>query len=210
MKPDPEYLRRHYAALSDEALLSVGGDDLVDEARNVYLEEVARRKMARSAQPAVEEDGEEEDVSLEFDPGNGEEPEWLEDGGCACQFSDTPGSQAATDAATARQVLLEAGIPCFLITSPANPEAESGHESKFMDYQLMVPGKRLMEATSVLDRDLFNQELETKWRALFEELPDRDLREMDLDLMLVGYLDRVARLKRAYEDEVERRQSGRR
>ena len=37
MKPDPEYLRRHYAALSDEALLSVGGDDLVDEARKVYL-----------------------------------------------------------------------------------------------------------------------------------------------------------------------------
>lgn len=209
MKPDLEHLRRHYAALSDEALRRVDSDDLVDDARSVYLEEVSRRKLSRGDDPG-DDDGSPEPAELDFDPADGEEPDWLESAGCACQFTDLPGSQAATDAATARQVLLEAGIPCYLIMGPANPDAGHGEESKYLDYQLMVPGKRLMEATSVLDRDLFNEELESKWRALFEELPDQDLNEMDLDLMLAGYLDRVDRLKRAFEEELERRQHGRR
>ena len=44
---DPEYLRKHYAGLSGEALLAVDRGELVDLARAVYDDEVQRRGLRK-------------------------------------------------------------------------------------------------------------------------------------------------------------------
>jgi hypothetical protein len=46
MQLDPEYLRQHYASLSDDALLRIDRADLVDMARILLDEEVGRRELA--------------------------------------------------------------------------------------------------------------------------------------------------------------------
>ena len=52
MKMSAEDLRRQYADLSDEALLDVDRQDLVELARTCYDEELARRHLkATSARP---------------------------------------------------------------------------------------------------------------------------------------------------------------
>ncbi|MCX6620403.1 MAG: hypothetical protein NTY38_04880 [Acidobacteria bacterium] len=208
MKPDPEYLRRYYAALSDEALLRLDGDELVDDARAIYADELARRKLMDSGrEPEV---GEDRDAGEEFYAGDEEQPEWLEEAGCACMFADAPGRPAASDAAGARQILLDAGIPCHLAAERLEaPDARTAPGHEHYEYQLMVPGKRVLEATSVLDKDFFNEEIEARWKAHFEELSDPDFRDLELRTLLAGYLDRVERLKRTYEDEVVRRKRGR-
>src|SRR5579884_1809922 len=43
---DSDYLRRHYAAMSDEALLSIDPSELVESARTCYQAELARRRSA--------------------------------------------------------------------------------------------------------------------------------------------------------------------
>ena len=45
MQPDLEFLRRHYAALSDEALLEIDRAELVDAARSLYDHELVERKL---------------------------------------------------------------------------------------------------------------------------------------------------------------------
>jgi hypothetical protein len=72
----------------------------------------------------------------------------------------------------------------------------------------MVPGALSLKATSVLDRDLFNEELEETWRTHFDELSDQELRDLHADDLCAGLLDRAARLKRVYEEALVRRQSG--
>jgi hypothetical protein len=69
----------------------------------------------------------------------------------------------------------------------------------------MVPGGLALHATSVLDREMFNEEKEEAWRNHFEELSDRELQALNPEVFCAGYLDLVARLRRAYEDEVARR-----
>jgi hypothetical protein len=43
------------------------------------------------------------------------------------------------------------------------------------------------------------------WRAHFELLSDEELRVLKFDAICAGLRDRLARLKRAYDDEVARR-----
>jgi hypothetical protein len=71
--------------------------------------------------------------------------------------------------------------------------------------KVMVPGVLNLKATSVLDRDLYNPRLEVEWRALFEDASDRELAALRPDVICAGLLDRAARLKRIYEEEVARR-----
>jgi hypothetical protein len=58
---DPEDFKRHYAMLSDAALLEIDRDELVDVARACYDAELAERNLAveeaRSSAPAVETAG---------------------------------------------------------------------------------------------------------------------------------------------------------
>ena len=50
MQVDPEYLRRHYNSLSDEALLAFNRSDLVEIAQKCYDAELDRRELAPQAQ----------------------------------------------------------------------------------------------------------------------------------------------------------------
>jgi hypothetical protein len=70
----------------------------------------------------------------------------------------------------------------------------------------MVPGALALNATSILDREIFNEEREAAWRNHFEELSDAELSALDPEIFCAGLLDLVARLRGAYDDETARRQ----
>jgi hypothetical protein len=59
----------------------------------------------------------------------------------------------------------------------------------------------------VLDRDLYNKEFEETWKTHLEMLNDEELREMKPEVVFCGLFDRVERVKRAYEEELDRRAS---
>ena len=189
MRIDLDDLRRHYASLPDGALLALNRGELSDAAKPLYDEEVARRKLSP----------EQEDVQFDSGP----EPDWLDDAACACAFSvrSRNSNDAATDAYAA---LHAAGIPCHLITSEEEPP--QADPTPRYTLRLMVPLASTLHAASVLDRDIFNEEQEAEWRANFEALSDDELLALNPDILCAGLLDRIARLKKAFEEEIERRQ----
>jgi hypothetical protein len=69
----------------------------------------------------------------------------------------------------------------------------------------MVPAPLNLKATSILDKEIFNPQLEADWRRHFQSLTDRELGELNPSVICAGLVDRIARLKRAYNDEVTRR-----
>jgi hypothetical protein len=89
MPVDPESLRKHYASLSDEALLAIDGADLVEIARKILHDEIARRLPAppqanqRGHVPQITRgrpDGLDGDEDIDrIPPGAGDEPDWLEE-----------------------------------------------------------------------------------------------------------------------------------
>jgi hypothetical protein len=203
MRIDPEDFRRHYAMLSDEALFALNRGELIEMAQACYDAEVARRKASEGDEAeSVEGDFpvEEED---EFDIDE-PSPDWLDDAACACTFTVNPGAANPPDLAKVRGVLRAAGIPCH-ITMNEIEEAPKAASRVRHEYCLMVPGALNLNATSVLDRDLFNAEQEADWRSHLEGLSDEELRSVSPEIICAGLLDRAARLKKVYQQEVARR-----
>lgn len=192
MKLDSEYLRQHYAGLSDEALGEIDRNELVEVARGFYDEEVARRRS--TPRPVVAE-APPDVVHAEEDSS----PDWLEGAACVCGWRDTPGGDAAGAAAEARDVIEAAGIPCHIALE---------NVEEHLEYRVLVPGARNLEAASILDRDLFNARMEADWRAHLGELSDSALRALSPKLICAGLLDRAERLKRVYQEEIARRTAG--
>ena len=190
MKIDTDYLRQHYADLSDEALREIDRAELVDAAQKCYDEEVARRRSlpAPHAVPAPQDVAERDDEAG---------AEWLESAACVCTFANAPGSDSQIDAADARDAIEAAGIPCRIVLEETG-EARS-------EYRVLVPASRTLEAMSILDRDVFNARLEAEWTAHLAGLSDSELRGLSPELICAGLLDRAERLKRVFEDEVARR-----
>jgi hypothetical protein len=189
---ETEEIRRHYAALSDEALLDVNREDLTDAARECYDAEIAERQLGEAPMDVdfgapVEDDGEVAD-------------DWMETAACACAFAAHPGSPSANDAGHAREVLQAAGIPAQVSLE----QVDETHQ----EYRVMVPGALNLKAASVLDLQIFNPEVEAEWRNHFEALSDEDLADLSADVLCAGLMDRVRRLKRAFEDEVAARRLG--
>lgn len=91
-------------------------------------------------------------------------------------------------------------IDATIVATPADPEG--GFPG---GCSVMVPGALLIHATSVLDRDVFNAKQAAEWRTLFADLTDEELSALDPEIFCAGLLDRAARLKRAYREEVARR-----
>jgi hypothetical protein len=195
MQVTRDELRRHYASLSDEMLAEIDPAGLTDVARTCYLREVDERGLAGEAAPATA-DAEVED-SLEADP------DWLDHAACPCSYTATPGSNHAPDAARARDVLLAANVPCHLSLSTADPR--NADSQAYDEYRVLVPEPLNLKAISVLDKEVFNVELEDDWRAHFAALSDDELREVRPEVVCAGLLDRVDRLTRAYNDEIARR-----
>ena len=202
MQITSEELRRHYASLSDEEIEEIDPAGLTEVARKCYEREVdARGLTAEAAPPGAREDAV-EDVEESYEA----EPDWLEHAACACSYTAFPGTNHAPEAARAHDALVAAGVPCHL--SVSSPDGGSEDPQAYEEYRVLVPESLNLKATSVLDKEIFNAELEADWRAHFAALSEEELREVRPEVVCAGLLDRVDRLTRAYKDEVARRRSG--
>jgi hypothetical protein len=193
MEIDPQYLRLHYASLSDETLLATDRGELVDVAQKVLDEEFARRKLRRSAEQAVG-----------YEPALGERPAWFEDAAEVFSRDSLPGQLPAAEVEEARVVLEAAGIPAYIDVQKIQDEESSGPVLTHY-IRVVVPGGLNLQAASVLDRDIFNAEFEGVWRTHLEALSDDDVRAMNPRAVFCGLYDRIERVARAYEEEMTRR-----
>lgn len=189
-----EDLSRHYASLSDEALLSIDENELTDVGQDCYAEELRRRHLSEETEPGDAE-GQIDDED-QIDAGE-DAPDWLDTAATACSFQVSDGREYAKDAKRACTILREAGIPSQVVG-----ERQDGAPDLL---NVLVPGALSLKATSVLDRDLFNEEMEETWRAHFDDLSDEELSVLDADDICAGLLDRAARLKRVFEEALARR-----
>jgi hypothetical protein len=215
MKLNIDDLRQHYASLSDEALREIDRTELVEIARQCYDQELAQRepvkkieslpKRAVRATPLDESEHQEdmeEAAEDGLEEGAEDAPEWLEEAACVCTFAMFTGGSASVDAENARDVLTEAGIPCHVTLRHIDPDLSAPPRS---EYRVMVPGGLNLDAASVLDKEIFNAEIEAEWRAHFAVLSDEDLLGVNQEVLFAGLLDRVERVRRAYHEEVARR-----
>ncbi len=69
----------------------------------------------------------------------------------------------------------------------------------------MVPAPLTLKATSLLDKEIFNPQIEADWRIHLESLTDTELAALNPNVICAGLFDRIARLKKSYNDEVSRR-----
>lgn len=190
MQIDLDSIRRHYASLSDEELLALDRTELVETAQTCYDQELAERKLTA--------DG-------DSDADAGDEPDWLEDAGCACTFYSQAGSQTAPDTAGDACTALEAaGIPCYLAARKVDPPSAPSPQPQY-EFRLMVPGNLNMQATSVLDKSIFNSEVEAEWKVFFESLSDEELQAVDPEELFGGLRDRLERAAKAYRDALSTR-----
>jgi hypothetical protein len=199
---DPKYLREHYASLSDDALLATNRDELVDVAQRCYDDELKSRNLA-AGRHVVHEDSSDEDSIVEdmdFDP---DQPDWMEDGADVFSQVNSPGDTPGQEIAAARDALEAAGIPCHLILEERPEDTTTTPPTNL--WRLLVPGELNLRATSVLDRDIFNQDFEGAWKNHLETRSDDELRAMNPKFVFCGLFDRVERVNKAYDDELKRR-----
>jgi hypothetical protein len=199
LQTDTAYLRRHYASLSDEALLDVDETDLVEDAQRIYDEELAQRGLTRRETRGGDDPG---SAASPIDRAGDRKPDWLGAAAVAARFSAGPGQNSTDDALEARRALEAAGIPCYLSTLWVDPPpvAEPREELR-----LMVPGNLNFEAESVLDIEIFNREAEAMWKTHFQTLSDEELRAVDLELVFAGRKDWIERVTNAYSEELKQR-----
>ena len=207
MPVDPEYLSRHYATLSDEALLAIDRAALV-EAAQIYLDaELHRRGLAprRSAERFDEPDSIARPQDFVYGvPPPEDRPNWLDEAAEAYSVVDSVLTTTAHEISNARQILETAGIPCYLELLET-PEKERVITYSKRRWRLLVPGNLGLRAGSVLDRDIFNAEFEAGWKAHLQTLSDEELLAMAPRVVFCGLFDRVERVTRAYDEEIARR-----
>jgi hypothetical protein len=197
MKLNTDDLRRHYASLSDEALREIDRSELVETARACYDYELAQREPGKVVRGSDPEGFDEEEMQEGLDQG-GDTPDWAAEAACVLSLAS---SRGRSDAEDARVVLENAGVPCYLELCDIEPDDPLPLQS---EYRVMVPSALSLRATSVLDQEIFNEKTEAGWRTHFEALPDEELFGKK-EILLGGILDRVARISRAYDEEVARR-----
>jgi len=221
MQIDPKYLRQQYSSLSDEALLAIDRSELVEIAQQCYDAELSERglKQRRRAKPTDEaravpeqaddradEEAAYDDAELdaeddvEYEPGD--EPDWLDEAAEVYSRGVLAGTVPGEDVLDARNALDAAGIPCHveLTVEPEGPPTPAAHR-----WRVLVPGQLNMQATSILERDIFNQDFEANWKAHLQTLSDTELDAMQPETAFCGLFDRVERVTRAYEEEIARR-----
>lgn len=190
MPVDLEYLRQHYASLSDEALLEIDRSELVEAAQKCYEGELAARGLGSAE-------------SVGQKPGL-DKPGWLDEASEVYSRIDAPGAAPGADLADARDALESAGIPCHLERSDV-PAEQNAAPKPTQVWRLMVPGDLNLHATSVLERDIFNAEFEAQWKTHLEMLSDEELQAMDPQDTFCGLFDRIERVTRAFDEEIARR-----
>ena len=190
-------MRQHYGSLSDDEPLAVERNELTDAAQKCFDEKVERRGLDEAQESEAAPDEEAYAVATSA---ASVDPDWLQDAACACSFVSQPGGSAASDAENAREVLQDAGIPCQVFAIEV--AASMGDQPAQHECRVMVPGALNLKATSILDKELFNLQLEADWRTHFASMTDGKLGALNPDAICAGLVDRVARLRRAYNDEV--------
>jgi hypothetical protein len=133
---DPEDFKRHYALLSDDALLEINSDELVDAARPYYDAELAERKLA---QPDSEDHP--APVSAHTD-------EQAADG---LQLVAT--FLSLEEANFARGLLQSADIPCSFENEQAAAWSGVG------ELRLMVPAAAYERACEILESEISEEDL---------------------------------------------------
>ena len=210
MKLDPDFLRQHYASLSDESLLELDRSELVDVAQQIFDEEIKQRGLDSPPAPpsyAISHSSEPAEEEYEFDnrpAGADGTPAWLEEGAEVYADNAYIGRPPAEHATAGRDALEEAGIPCHLELYEI-PREESAQPNPTHRWRLMVPGELSQRAANVLDRDVFNPEFEEDWKTHLHSLSDKDLRATSPQDAFLGLYDRIARLNKAYHEELVRR-----
>ena len=194
MRIDPQEFAQHYASMSDEQLLDINPAELSEIARPIYQAEIDKRGLAQQEDQVVEEV-----TDLIYE---GEDPEhapdWLDNAAVACAFP-TRSPDADEPASNAHGALEAAGIPCHVVLikeDPQRPGAQPHYE-----FRVLVPGALLWHATSVLDRDLFNQDQDEEFRAFLAGLDEEEFQMIDPNLICAGLQNRIDRLRQAYADE---------
>jgi hypothetical protein len=201
MQVDHGELGEYYASLNDEELLGLKREDLTEAAQVIYDMEIARRDFDKTA--ATRGGIERADASF-FDEGNCESnseasiSDWLPTGVMVCAFADQPGHYAGEKVAKAQTALHAAGIPSHYSEKryPGEP---------FDTIEVLVPMGCALHAASIMDRDLLNDEFETYWRDHLGMVSDEDLEMLDPDIFCAGLADKIARMKKAYAEEMTRR-----
>lgn len=131
MQVDLDDFRRRYAELSDEALLELDRDELVDLARDCYDAELARRGLRRTSNspPATEKQDHGELVE-------------------AAIFS------SSSEADLARALLESAAIPCYFENEFAGKTLRVSE-----GFRLFVPATLLENAREILNSPVSEEEL---------------------------------------------------
>ena len=204
MSIDPERLRQHYTKLSDEELLALNRDDLTDVAQKYYDWEIKRRGLEAPVEGEQDDEGDEtfrtsldnaSDIEIDDEEG---------DMFVASSFIVDRSDAAVGDAEDARHALVAAGIPCRVEVREVagEPLSAEGH----IERQVLVPVEWTLQATSVLDKEIFNPKMEADWKTHLEALSDNQLLALNADDICAGFLDRAERLRKAYRNEIRRRQ----
>jgi hypothetical protein len=129
---DPDEFRRHYSELSDDALLDLNRDELVDVARDCYDAELANRGLQRESPP-------EDEVQPEVDEGDLVE---------LTRFS------SSSEIDLARALLASAAIPSYL-ENELGGKYLPGSEG----YRLFVAATSIEDARQVLQSSISDEEL---------------------------------------------------
>ena len=206
MRFDRRELGRYYASITDEELLALNRDDLTETAQVIYDLELARRELNKNPS-SEEETGVNSESFKQADAlisGESPDPNWLQNAACVCSFVASPGNSAEERASRSQTALQAAGIPsCLRVTR----DSEDGEPSpNYAVLNIMVPVALALHAASMLDRDFLNEEFETEWRAQLNMLPDEDLLALDPAIFCAGLLDRVSRMRKAYAEEMSKRE----
>lgn len=189
MQITSEDLSRHYASLSDSELLEMDPAELTELAQQCYHREIEQRGLFEAADS--------EGGGLDVYAADEVLPDWIETAAKACSFQAS--GMYAENVDRACSILQDAGVPYEVVRERegCGPDLLS----------VMVPGALSLKASSILDRDLFNEELEETWRVHFDHLSDQELRAVHVEDLCAGLLDRAARLKRVYQEALAQRKS---
>jgi hypothetical protein len=146
---DPEDFKRHYAMLSDAALLEIDRDELVDVARACYDAELAERNLApeepQPSAPAVETTGGQADGELQL-----------------------VGTFLSMEEANfARGLLQSADVPCSLENEFSAAYSGAGA------LRLLVPASVYDRACEILEAEISEEDLIAQAEAeAAEDLPE--------------------------------------
>ena len=96
-------------------------------------------------------------------------------------------------------------IPCYA-EAVEEPWDDDDPSTRYR-WRVLVPGKLNLRAASVIERDIDNASFEETWRSHLGVLSDEELRAARPEFVFCGLFDKVARVKRLYEDEIAQRRS---